>query len=145
MATLAIRCQRLQGIVSMPMYSLYIVWATRVWQWWEHSPPTIVARVQLPASKPYVGWVCCWFLSFAPRGFSPGTLVSSSPQKTTLSNSNSIWNARTRFNEFIRIPKCFVGKQITIYNFFGFKEQNWTIVLEFNWCKEVIIKRFLSR
>ena len=71
-------------------------------------------------------------LSFAPRGFSPGTLVSSSPQKTTLSNSNSIWNARTRFNEFIRTPKCFVGKQITIYNFFGFKEQNWTIALEFN-------------
>ena len=30
-------------------------------QWWEHSPPTNVARVQIPASTPYVGWVCCWF------------------------------------------------------------------------------------
>ena len=30
-----------------------------------------------------------------------------------LSNANSIWNARTRFNEFIRTPKCFVGKQKT--------------------------------
>ena len=30
-------------------------------QWWERSPPTNVARVQIPASTPYVGWVCCWF------------------------------------------------------------------------------------
>ena len=29
-------------------------------QWWERSPPTNVARVQIPASTPYVGWVCCW-------------------------------------------------------------------------------------
>ena len=36
--------------------------------------------------------------------------------KPTLPNSNSIWNARTRFNEFSWTPKCFVGKQITIYN-----------------------------
>ena len=28
---------------------------------WEHSPPTNVAQVQIRASKPYVGWVCCWF------------------------------------------------------------------------------------
>ena len=30
-------------------------------QLWERSPPTNVARVQIPASTPYVGWVCCWF------------------------------------------------------------------------------------
>ena len=30
-------------------------------RWWERSPPTNVARVQIPASTPYVGWVCCWF------------------------------------------------------------------------------------
>ena len=30
-------------------------------QWWEHSPPTKVARVQIPVSMPYVGWVCLWF------------------------------------------------------------------------------------
>ena len=30
-------------------------------QWWERSPPTNVARVQIPALTPYVGWVCCWF------------------------------------------------------------------------------------
>ena len=34
-------------------------WGARVAQWWEHSPPTNVA--QIPASTPYVGWVCCWF------------------------------------------------------------------------------------
>ena len=33
----------------------------RVAQWWEHSPPTNVARVRMLASTPYVGWVCCWF------------------------------------------------------------------------------------
>ena len=33
-------------------------WGARVAQWWERSPPT---RVQLPASTPYLGWVCCWF------------------------------------------------------------------------------------
>ena len=30
-------------------------------QRWEHSPPTNVARVQILAMMPYVGWVCCWF------------------------------------------------------------------------------------
>ena len=40
-------------------------------------------------------------LSFAPRGFSPGTPVFPSPQKPTLPNSNSIWNVRTHLNEFI--------------------------------------------
>ena len=36
----------------------------------------------------------------APKGFSPGTPVFPSPQKPTIPNSNSIWNARTRVNEF---------------------------------------------
>ena len=53
-------------------------------------------------------------LSPAPRGFSLATAVFPSPQKPTLPNSNSILNARTRLNEFIRTPKCFVGKEITI-------------------------------
>ena len=33
----------------------------RMAQWWEHSPPTNVALVQILASTPHVGWVCCWF------------------------------------------------------------------------------------
>ena len=55
-------------------------------------------------------------LSLAPRGFSPAAPVFPFPQKPTLPNSTSIWNAQTHLNEFIRTPKCFVGKQITIYN-----------------------------
>ena len=34
---------------------------TWVAQWWEHSPPTNVARIQILASPLYVGLVCCWF------------------------------------------------------------------------------------
>ena len=55
-------------------------------QWWERSPPTNVARVQIPASTPNVSWVCCWF---PPLLLSPGTPLSPSPQKPTFSNSNS--------------------------------------------------------
>ena len=40
-------------------------------------------------------------LSLAPRGFSLGTLVFFSPQKPTLPNSNSIWNARTRLKRVL--------------------------------------------
>jgi len=29
-------------------------------QWWEHSPPTDVARDRFSDSTQYVGWVCCW-------------------------------------------------------------------------------------
>ena len=61
-------------------------------QWWEHSPPTNVARVQISASTPYVGWVCCWFSSLLREGFFPGTPVFPSPQKPTFLNSNSTRN-----------------------------------------------------
>ena len=50
------------------------------------------------------------------KRFSPRTSVFPSPQKPTLPNSNSIWNARTRLNELIWTPMCFVVKQ-AIYNF----------------------------
>ena len=43
-------------------------------------------------------------LSHAPRGFSPGTQVFPSPQEPTRPNSNSIWNARTHLNEFLKSP-----------------------------------------
>ena len=39
-------------------------------QWWERSPPTNVARLQIPASTPYVGWVCCWFSPLLREVFS---------------------------------------------------------------------------
>ena len=73
-----------------------------------------------PGSNPGVEAICglslLLVLSFAPRGFSPGTPVFLSPQKPTLPNSNSIWNAWTRLNEFIWTLRCFVGKK-AISNF----------------------------
>ena len=72
-----------------------------------------------PGSNPGVdaiyGLSLLLVLPFAPRGFSPGTPVSPSPQKPTLPNSNSIWNARTRLNEFIWTLKCFVGKKAIFF------------------------------
>ena len=48
-----------------------------------------------------IGGCLLLVLSLAPRGFSPGTPVFPSPQKPTLPNSNSIWNARTLKNELL--------------------------------------------
>ena len=48
---------------------LFFMWGARVAQWWEHSPPTDVARVQIPALTPYVGWVCCWFFPLLQEVF----------------------------------------------------------------------------
>ena len=49
-------------------------------------------------------WPGLLVLPLALRGFSPSTPVLPSPQKPTLANSNSIWDARTRLNEFLRTP-----------------------------------------
>jgi len=76
----------------------------RVAQWWEPWPPTNVALVQILASMPYVvcGLSLFLVLSFAPRCFSPGTLVFSSPQlKPTFPKSNSTRNGRQRTNVII--------------------------------------------
>ena len=58
-----------------------------------------------PGSNPGIDAICelslLLVLSLAPRGFSLGTPVFPSLQKPTLTNSNSIWNAWTRLNEFI--------------------------------------------
>ena len=40
--------------------------------------------------------------------------LQKAPKKLKLTNSNPVCNARTRLSEFLPIPKCFVGKQITI-------------------------------
>ena len=46
------------------------------------APPCNVVQVQIQASTPFMGSVCCWslLLVLAPRGFSPGDLVFPSPQ-----------------------------------------------------------------
>ena len=43
---------------NMDYWWVHVLEGARVAQWWAHSPPTNVAWVQLPASTPYVGWVC---------------------------------------------------------------------------------------
>ena len=85
--------QRFCFALYSPLSAVHITsdWGARVAQWWEHSPPTNVARVQIPASTPYVGWVCCWFSPFLREVF-PGTPVFPSPQKPTFPNSNSTRN-----------------------------------------------------
>jgi len=60
-----------------------------------------------PGSTPSPGVICglsfLLVLVFAPRGFSPGTLVFPSPQKPMFPNSNSIWNPTTTG---LSVPDC---------------------------------------
>ena len=76
-----------------------------------------------PVSNPGINTICglslLLVLFLAPRGFSQGSTVFPFPRKPALPNSNSIWNAWTRFNEFLRTPKCSVGKQITNSNYYN--------------------------
>ena len=77
-----------------------------------------VSHARLPPMWPAVSNpgidAICWLslllvFSLAPRGFSPGTSIRFPlSSKTNTFNSNSIWNARTRFHEFLRNPKCSV-------------------------------------
>ena len=46
--------------------SIWNFWGARVAKWWEHSPPTNVAQVQISASKPYLGCVRSWFSPLLP-------------------------------------------------------------------------------
>ena len=81
-------------------------------RWWERSPPiNDVVRVQIPASTPYVGWVCCWFSPLLREVFLLGTPVSPSHQKSTLPNSNS---TRNRVHEE-PLCRCATSKSLFIY------------------------------
>ena len=85
---------------------------SKVVQWWDHSPPTNVFRIQIQASTPYIsymGWVCCWFSSV-----SSGITGFPLPKKPTLPNSDSI---RTLLNKLLRTPMCFVDKKNYNYNY----------------------------
>ena len=85
-----------------------------VLQWWEHLPPSNVARVLILASTSYVGWVCCWFSPLLWEVFL--RVLWFSPllkNQHVLPNSKLIWNTWTCFNEFSWTPHCSVGKQVT--------------------------------
>ena len=63
-------------------------WCSR----WEHSPPTNVARVQIRASTPYVGWVCCWFSPLLREVFLRVLRFSPLLKNQTFPNFNSTRN-----------------------------------------------------
>ena len=74
----------------------------------------------LAGSNPGIDAICWLSLllvfSLALRGFSKGTSIRFPlSSKTNTFNSNSIWNARTRFHEFLRNPKCFVEARDLCY------------------------------
>jgi len=46
------------------------MWRAGVAQWWECSPPTHASQVRFMDPASYVGWVCCWFLSWLRGSFS---------------------------------------------------------------------------
>ena len=56
-----------------------------------------------------VGWVSSSCENFFSKYYA--FPLSSKP---TLPSSNSIWNAQTCFNYFLRTLKCYMGKQITV-------------------------------
>lgn len=87
----------------------------------EVSPPPSLQTGSNSSVDDICGLSMLSVLFLAPRGFSSGYssfLLSSKPR---LSNSNSIWNARTRLKEFLR---TILGKQIANYGeiLIGFRE-----------------------
>ena len=73
-----------------------------------------VTRVQIPASTPYVGWVCCWFSPLRWEVFH--RVLRFSPllkNHWTLPTSNSTWNVRTRLNELIKSASWVNKLQVT--------------------------------
>ena len=79
-------------------------------QWWERSPPTNVARVQIPASTPYVGWVCRWFSPLLREVFLRVLRFSPLPKKPAFPNSNS-----TR-NQVDEEPLCGCATSKSLFN-----------------------------
>ena len=81
-----------------------------------------------PGSIPGLGVICglslLLVLVLAPRGFSPGTPVFPSPQKTTFPNSNSIWNPRATGLSVVRLLSVTLVKQSWFIYYFYFIKSN---------------------
>ena len=109
-------CFSFSTLASVSIRNRESIIIARVAQWWEHSPPTNVDQVQIPASTPYVGWACCWFFPLLQEGFLrvlrfPRLFIKN---KLTFPNSNSIWNARTRYAPWGNKWKIYLQLQWTI-------------------------------
>ena len=75
------------------------------------------SRVRFPDPASYVDWVCCWFSSLLREVFLRVLRFSPLPKNQHFQFPIRSWNARTFLNEFLWTPWCFVGKQITNYNY----------------------------
>ena len=97
----------------------------RMAQYWECSLSTNVTRVQNPDVDAICGLSLLLVLFLAPRGFSLGTLVLPSSQKTTLPNSNS---TRNQVDEE-PLSGCPSSKSLFIYLFIslGYIRQRKTL------------------
>ena len=109
-------------------------------QWWGRSPLTIVARVWFPYPASYVCWVCCWFSSLLREVFLQIHRFSPLLKNQHFQIPIQSWNAQTFLNEFLRTPKCSMGKQITFtFAFFTFTIFQRAISSHITLCKEVQI------
>ena len=82
------------------------------------TPPATTGILQKKKTMWFIGVEVEQETSAPPPKKNPGSAPA-------LSNANSIWNARTRFNEFIRTPKCCVGKQKKT----NMKQTNYSVCL----------------
>ena len=89
-----------------------LIGRARVAQWWEHPPPTNLARVRILASTPYVGWICCWFSPLLWEVF----LYSGFPHSLKTNTSKFQFDLE-RTDTFQRVPKnSYVFRGKTNYN-----------------------------
>ena len=88
-------------------------------QWWERSPPTNVARVQIPTSTPYVGWVCCWFSPLSQEVFL--RVLQFSPLLKNWHFQIPIWPGEP-------LCGCATSKSLFIYTFLKFDRHSSKLV-----------------
>ena len=104
-----------QGSVQLLLFEQGWHSGARVVQWWEHSPPNNVARIQISALRPCVGSVC--------RLFSPLLReVFPSPQKLIFSN----WSLTRNQVEEEPLSGCANFQSLFIY-FLSYVWLEWRI------------------
>ena len=113
------------NIIIIILFDIWYIRGARVAQWWEHSPPTNVAWVQIPMLMPYVRVELVAGSPYAATGFSPDSPVLRSPQKPTFPNSNSTRNKVDE--EPLSAYATISTKWLFIYCYLFYKQINITI------------------
>ena len=101
------------SIVSKIIYLSLPCFGSKGWRSGESSR---CSQGSNPGVEAICGLSLLLVLSFAPRGFSPGTPVFPSPQKPTFLNSNS---TRNQVDEE-QLCGCAISKSLFIYHLFLF-------------------------